>query len=85
LEVTPPPFNPKEGIQRMQEFERTLREEEEKEQAENPRNQEDELPQRKKRKQQNVKKNESTEQVLKRQYKAAKNIASTCRWVLSQG
>ena len=84
MEVTPPPFNPKEGIQRMQEFERTLREEEEKEQAENPRNQEDELPQRKKRKQQNVKKNESTEQVLKRQYKAAKNIASTCRWVLSQ-
>ncbi len=48
-----------------------MREDEEKERSEDLKEQA-ENPQRKKRKQQNVKKNESMEQVLQRQYKAAK-------------
>ena len=82
LDITPHPFDPKECLQRIQELDRAVREDEEKERSEDPKEQ-SENPQRKKRKQQNVKKNESTEQVLQRQYKAAKNIASTCLWLLN--
>ena len=82
LDITPHPFDPKECLQRIQELDRAVREDEDKERSEDPKEQA-ENPQRKKRKQQNVKKNESTEQVLQRQYKAAKNVASTCRWLLN--
>jgi len=82
LDITPPPFDPKDCLQRIQELDRAIREDEEQERTAKSTEQA-ENPQRKKRKQQNDKKNQSTEQVLQRQYKAAKNIASTCRWILN--
>ena len=57
LDITPPhPFYPKECLQRIQELDRAVREDEEKERSEDPKEQ-SENPQRKKRKQQNDKKN----------------------------
>jgi hypothetical protein len=77
FDVTPPSFDPKHGLLRIDEFNLTLSEEER--QSSNSTG----PPELKKRKQSGQKK-ASTEEVFKRQHKAAKNIASTCKWIIEQ-
>lgn len=78
--VLPPPFDPKLGLEQIEHLDLTVHSEE-KEQDQ----QRDVHPSVKRRGQSsNKNKNLSTEDVLKRQLKAAKNISSTCQWVLEQ-
>jgi len=76
--VTPPPFNPKDGLLRIDEFSLILSNEEEEA------NHATGNPQFKKQRKQSGSKSDSTEQVFMRQLKAAKNISTACRWMLDQ-
>lgn len=78
FDVTPPSFDPKHGLLRIDEFNLTLSEEE-RQQSSNSTG----PPELKKRKQSGPKK-ATTEEVFKRQHKAAKNIASACKWIIEQ-
>ena len=81
FDVTPQPFDPKHGLNRIDEFNQTLRNEAE----EDDRRQSNVDPRLKQRKQSAGKgNNESMDDAFKRQLKAAKNVATTCQWVIQQ-